>query len=91
MYGEKEVTVSRKTTCAECGGTLAARTSTHSQPWDTELYRFEDVPAHVCEQCGRVWLSAEVSQRIDATIRGGGKPKKYEKVPVFSLADLVKA
>jgi YgiT-type zinc finger domain-containing protein len=42
---------------------------THTQTWGTEIYRFEDVPALVCVQCGHVWLAAEVSQSIDAIIQ----------------------
>ncbi|MBI3666618.1 MAG: type II toxin-antitoxin system MqsA family antitoxin [Acidobacteria bacterium] len=71
--------------CAECGGTLEERTINHTQQWGEELYRFEDVPALVCAQCGHVWLAAEVSQRIDQIIREHPKPKAYQKVPVFSL------
>lgn len=77
--------------CAECGGTLKKKTITHTQPWGEELYRFEDVPALVCAQCGHVWLSAEVSQMIDKIVQKQEKPKKYQKVPVFSFADLAKA
>lgn len=75
--------------CGECGGTLVKKTVTHLQPWGEELFRFEEVPASVCAQCGRVWLSAEVSQLIDKTIREHAKPKKYQKVPVFSLAQQI--
>ena len=75
--------------CGECGGTLVKKTVTYLQPWGEELFRFEEVPASVCAQCGRVWLSAEVSQLIDKTIREHAKPKKYQKVPVFSLAQQI--
>jgi HTH-type transcriptional regulator / antitoxin MqsA len=88
---EKEgITMQRVNKCAECGGTLEKKTITHTQPWGQELYRFENVPALVCVQCGHVWLSAEVSQLIDETIQKQTKPKKYQKVPIFSLAELIK-
>ncbi|MDA2925282.1 type II toxin-antitoxin system MqsA family antitoxin [Acidobacteria bacterium AH-259-L09] len=77
--------------CAECGGTLEKKTITHTQPWGKELYWFENVPALVCRQCGRAWLSAEVSQMIDEIIQKQPKPRKYQKVPVFSFPDLAKA
>ena len=77
--------------CAECGGTLKKEIVTHTQPWGTQLYRFENVPALVCAQCGHVWLSADVSQRIDDIIQKRPKPKKYERVPVFSLPEPTKA
>jgi|SRR3989338_503526 len=74
--------------CAECGGTLASKIITYTQPWGKELYRFEKVPALVCAQCGHIWFSAEVSQRIDQIIKKQFKPKKYQKVPVFSFGEL---
>ena len=77
--------------CGECGGTLAKKTVTHIQPWGEELFRFEEVPASVCAQCGHVWLSAEVSQRIDEIIQKHPKPKKYQKVPIFSFSELIEA
>ena len=77
----------RKNKCAECGGTLQKKTITHTQPWGEQLYRFESVPALVCAQCGHVWLEAAVSQQIDEIIQNKQrKPKRYQKVPVFSLA-----
>ena len=72
--------------CAECGGTLQRKTITHTQPWGDELYRFENVPAFVCTQCGHVWLEAAVSQAIDDIIRKHPTPKKYAQVPVFDFA-----
>jgi YgiT-type zinc finger domain-containing protein len=86
MGTEKGLTVQHKNRCAECGGALDEKVITHTQPWGDELYRFEDVPARVCRQCGHVWLSAEVSQRIDEIIRTRPEPLRYVKVPVFSLA-----
>jgi HTH-type transcriptional regulator / antitoxin MqsA len=70
--------------CAVCGGTLKKKTITHTQPWGEELYRIENVPALVCTQCGDVWLEAKVSQLIDEIISKPPKPKRYQKVPVFS-------
>jgi YgiT-type zinc finger domain-containing protein len=75
------------THCARCGGTLERKNITHQQPWGTELYEFEDVPALVCRQCGEVFLEAEVGQLIDKIIKEHPQPKKYHQVPVFSLAE----
>jgi len=77
--------------CGECGATLAKKTVTHIQPWGEELFRFEKVPASVCVQCGRAWLSAQVSQRIDEIVQKHSKPKKFRRVQIFSLAELTKA
>ncbi|MCX6614766.1 MAG: YgiT-type zinc finger protein [Acidobacteria bacterium] len=76
--------------CAECGGTLEKRTITHTQPWGDRLYRFEDVTALVCLQCGHIWLSAETTQAMDEIIRTQPPPRKYEQVPVFSLAAAIR-
>lgn len=76
------------TQCAECGGTLTSRVVTYTHPWGDKLYRFEDVPALVCVQCGHVWLSADVSQLMDDAIRKPAFPQRYEQVPVFSMAEL---
>ena len=81
----------QRTRCAECGGTLAQRTITHTQAWGEQLYRFDRVPALVCAQCGQAWLPAEVSQLVDKVIQAKPRPKKFYKVPVFSFLDLAKA
>ena len=75
----------RQKICAECGGSLKKKTITHTQHRGDKLYRFEDVPAWVCTQCGHVWLDAETSQMIDKIIATQARPNKYQKVPVFSL------
>jgi YgiT-type zinc finger domain-containing protein len=75
------------TICALCSGSLNAETITHQQSWGEQLYEFEHVPALVCQQCGEVWLSAEVGQRIEAFIKQPPKPKRYHQVPVFSLLE----
>ena len=84
-----KVAVPRNRKCAECGGTLEEKTITYTHPWGAQIYRFEKVPALVCVQCGHVWLSAKTSQLIDRVVRKRQKPKKYQKVPVFSVPELV--
>ncbi|MEK7404055.1 MAG: type II toxin-antitoxin system MqsA family antitoxin [Acidobacteriota bacterium] len=76
------------TKCAQCGGTLESRTITYTQPWGDELYEFENVPALVCRQCGEVWLEERVATLVDEIIQKQPQPKKYHKVPVFSLTEL---
>ena len=73
--------------CALCGGKLEHKTITHQQPWGGELYEFENVPALVCRQCGEVYLPAEVTQLIDRVIQQNPEPKRYRRVPVFSLPE----
>ena len=45
------------------------------------------VPARVCQQCGEVWLEAEVGQLIERVIQQNPRPKRYHQVPVFSLTE----
>jgi YgiT-type zinc finger domain-containing protein len=47
-------------TCWRCAGTLERKTITHQQPWGTELYEFENVPAWVCGRCSEVWLERRI-------------------------------
>jgi len=73
--------------CGQCGGGLVRQTITHQQPWGEDLYEFENVPALVCQQCGEVWLEAEIGQLIESVIKRQPQPKRYHQVPVFSLAE----
>jgi len=73
--------------CTHCGGKLERQTITQQQPWGSELYEFENVPALVCRKCGEVYLEAEVGQLIDKIIQQHPEPKRYHQVPVFSLAE----
>ena len=83
----KELSMRRRNLCGECGGTLEKKTVVHTQAWGKQLYRFEDVPALVCAQCAHVWLSAEVSQLMDGIIQKKARPKRYQRVPVFSFPE----
>src|SRR5437764_357292 len=69
IEGGRLLSDSQPEICIRCGGALEARTITHRQPWGTELYEFENVPALVCVQCDDVWMSAEVAQHIEQIIR----------------------
>lgn len=91
MDPEEVIMLPKIKKCGECGGSLREQTIVHTQPWGEQLYRFENVPAFVCQQCGNVWLAAEVSQLMDEVIQTHRKPKKYQRVPVFSLTELSKA
>ena len=52
---------------------------------------FEDVPAEVCQQCGEVYFSPEVLEKMDAVTMGEEEPKATISVPIFSLAEAVTA
>ena len=74
--------------CALCGGRLKQTAFTYFHPWNGELYEFENVPVKQCRQCGEIWLDEKISQAIDAVVKQRPKPKRYHKVPVFSLPKL---
>ena len=80
----------RPSRCGECGGSLQETSIVHTQPWGDDLYRFEDVPALVCAQCGNTWLAAQVSQAMDQIIQSHVSPKRIQSVPVFSLAEVAR-
>lgn len=56
-----------------------------------ELIILRDVPADVCHQCGEAYLSARVSEKLDAFLDEPPRPQplRYVTVPEFSLAQAV--
>ena len=72
--------------CAECAGEFERKLIIYHQLWGDELYRFENVLALVCSQCGAIYLEAKISQMIDEIIESKQKPERFERVPVFSLS-----
>ena len=76
--------------CPECGGRFEKRTITYDHPWgQEELYRFKQVPAWVCIQCGAIYLDGEVSEAIDRMIEGHQSPDEYQRVPVFRMKNVL--
>ena len=71
--------------CSECGGEFVKKTIIHNERHGRILYIFENIPARVCSQCGAEYLEAEVTKKIDYLIDNHVEPKKYKKVPVYSL------
>ena len=85
---EGNESMQQKNLCPECGGTLEKQIITHTTQWGDQLYQFENVPALVCVQSGHTYLDGSVAELIDGIIQHQEKPRRYEKVPVFSLPDL---
>lgn len=81
--------INKKLKCGLCGGDLIPQTVTYDQPWGEKLYRFTNVPALVCSQCGDPHLTIDVAREIDRIIKQHEKPEGYEKVPIFSLQKFV--
>jgi len=75
--------------CPECGGRFEKRTITYDHPWGEDLYRFKQVPAWVCVQCGAIYLGSEVSEAIDRVIERRQRPDEYQRIPVFRMENVL--
>jgi len=72
--------------CPLCNGRLRKRTITYKEWWEGSLYVFKDVPALVCDNCGDISFTDEVSEAMDRLIQSKAEPTEYlTNVPVFSL------
>jgi YgiT-type zinc finger domain-containing protein len=49
------------------------------------FYIIEHVPARVCRETGEQFFSPETVERIQALIKGGKKPARVIKTPVFEF------
>ena len=60
------ITGHRVRTCYFCRGEIIEKKIQHVHQWGEKIVLFEDVPAEVCQQCGEVYFSPEVLERMDA-------------------------
>ena len=67
--------------CADCGGLTEPTHTTVDERWGDELFVFEDVPARVCRACGEVYLSAEVTRRLEAERQTKAHTRRRVSVP----------
>ena len=51
-----------------------------------KFYIIEHVPARVCQETGEQFFSPETVERIQALIKGGGKPDKVVETAVYEYA-----
>ncbi len=51
-----------------------------------KFYIIEHVPARVCQETGEQFFSPETVKHIQTLIRGGKKPAKLIKTPVYEYA-----
>jgi YgiT-type zinc finger domain-containing protein len=51
-----------------------------------QFYIIEHVPARVCRETGEQFFSPETVERIQALVKGGGKPDRMIETPVFEYA-----
>jgi YgiT-type zinc finger domain-containing protein len=76
------------TVCSYCGGALEEQRVQHDYRWEGELFIFEDVPAHVCRQCGEKYFHSGVVKAMERAVLRHLKPKRILQVPVFSYRDV---
>ena len=76
----------RLQTCIFCGGGVRPKNlSYHDEQWHGNTYRFENVPALVCSQCGEIYFEAAVSQAMDKALTGNPQPKSFAQIPIAEL------
>jgi YgiT-type zinc finger domain-containing protein len=51
-----------------------------------KFYIIEHVPARVCRETGEQFFSPETVEHIQSLIKGGNKPAKVIKTPVYEYA-----
>jgi len=78
--------------CYFCGGEIVEKKIQHIHEWGNKIIIFRELPAEVCKQCGEVYLSPEVVEKIDvATAHLSKIRKKCIEVPVIPFPELTLA
>ena len=55
--------------CHFCGGQVTARNVDVMRQWKSRYILIENVPAHVCTQCGERYYDAGVAEAMDEIMR----------------------
>lgn len=71
--------------CASCAGHTRPSRVTLDRRIEGRLVVFEDVPAHVCQDCDEVWLDARVLRAMDKAVDNHDLPTKTLAIPAISL------
>ena len=53
---------------------------------DGKLLLVEDIPAHVCQNCGEATFSRETTEKIRRMVHGEAKPVRLVNLPVYAFA-----
>jgi YgiT-type zinc finger domain-containing protein len=72
-------------TCEYCGGPIVEKRVTLYRKVKDGYVVIENVPAGVCEQCGRRNYSANVLKTVEESIRGRRRVERQVLVSVYSL------
>ena len=72
--------------CSVCGAALKEETITYTQTLGEHLFVVEDVPAHVCPQCGETYLSPDTADALqEIGQHAASKPRRTVEVPVYGF------
>jgi len=63
--------------------TMFEKEVTYTLAHGGKFYIIEHVPARVCKETGEQFFSPETVEHIQALIKGGKKPARVIKTPVF--------
>ncbi|GAJ12394.1 unnamed protein product [marine sediment metagenome] len=75
--------------CYFCRGEIVEKKIRHIHQWGSKIIIFKDLPAEVCRQCGEVYLSPMVVDKIDyATTQLNKFKKECIEVPVIAYPKL---
>lgn len=78
-------------TCHQCKGRVVKKSIRHVHRWGNEIIILDDVPAEVCLQCGEVYFSPEVLERMDKATLTEARPKTTIPIPVLSWPEVTTA
>ncbi len=75
--------------CYFCRGEIMKKKIQHIHQWGNKIVVFKELPAEVCRQCGEVYLSPAVLEKIDsATAQLDRLKKEFIEVPVIAFPKL---
>ena len=63
--------------------TMTETTVTYTVELRGKFYIIENVPARVCRETGEQFFSPETVEHIQSLIKGGKKPARVIKTPVY--------
>ena len=73
-------------TCFFCKGTMTEGTTIHTVELQKCIVVIKNVPCMKCEQCGEVFINAEVASRIEEIVAGFEKALTEVAIVNYSVA-----
>ena len=72
--------------CYFCRGHIVQRRIEHLHRWEGKIFLIKDLVADVCDQCGEIYLSPAVLERIDQVVEKSDTATEFITVPILSVA-----